>query len=69
MVEINYKGMSVSYYGVMHEEQNIQVVCDDEIDDCVISEGFSNWKVAVPTVIDTLLERKKTIEVVEMQSL
>ena len=69
MLEINYKGMSVSCYGVMHEGQNIQVVCDNEIDDCVFSEGFSGWRVAVPAVIDTLLERKETIEVVEMQAL
>ena len=47
MVEINYKGMLVSCYGVMHEEQNIHVVCDNEIDDCVFSEGFSSWKIAV----------------------
>lgn len=68
MVEINYKGMLVSCYGVMHEEQNIHVVCDNEIDDCVFSEGFSSWKIAVPAVIDTLLERNETIEVVEMQA-
>ncbi|MCK5664000.1 MAG: hypothetical protein KAI17_10960 [Thiotrichaceae bacterium] len=51
-VTIQYKGHSVDCYGDMHEQQNVSIVCDDELYDGILPMGFNNWTDAVHFIID-----------------
>ena len=51
-VTIKYKGHSVSCFGEMHPEQNIQVCCNNENYDDIFARGFNNWTEAVHFIVD-----------------
>ena len=53
-VEIKYKGHSVSCYGKMHPEQNVNIVCENEFYDQIYPNGFENWTECVHFIIDKL---------------
>ena len=38
--------------GTMYKEQNIQVTCEDEIDDFIYYDGFDSWEEAVNFFLD-----------------
>jgi len=33
--------------GEMHKEQNVQVICEDEMFDGIYPDGFNNWQEAI----------------------
>lgn len=38
---------NIDCYGVMHEGQNIEIVCVNENNDGLLPQGFNTWKQAV----------------------
>lgn len=51
-VTVQYKGHSIDCYGDMHEQQNISVVCENELHDGILPTGFDNWTDAVHYIVD-----------------
>lgn len=51
-VTIQYKGYRVDCYGNMHEQQNISIVCANELHDGILPMGFTSWTDAVHFIID-----------------
>lgn len=66
MTKPDFVSGDISCYGDMHEYQNTNVVCDDEIDDYLHPNGFPDWEAACTFFRD--LEIKHDIKVVQLEA-
>lgn len=37
----------------MQEDASIEVICDNEMEDGIVAEGFNNWTEAVHAIVDS----------------
>lgn len=66
MIKPDYEDGHTTCYGTMHEYQNTNVVCDDEIDDYLHPDGFPSWEAAIIFFRD--LEIRHDIKVVQLEA-
>ncbi len=61
-VIIRYNGLSVECYGTLRLDSNIQVVCEDEGDEGIVTESFKSWTEVVKTLVDNKAFESDLIE-------
>lgn len=68
--KVEYNGTQVECYGDLQDDSNISIVCDDEWDDCIWTDGnpvtglpFKTWEEAV-----TILSKRAKSQILEMSA-
>lgn len=69
--KVEYNRTAVECYGDLQDDSNISIVCDDEWDDCVWTDGnpvtglpFKTWEEAV-----TILSKRAKSQILEMSAI